>query len=52
MAHFSEKLALRPGENDCVVLYTSVSYEDKTGREKTKALSMVKIGNRDYSAMA
>lgn len=50
--HLSVKLALKTGENDCVVLYTSVTYLDSQGQDRSKALSMVKIGNTDYSAMA
>lgn len=49
--HLSGKLELKTGENDCVVLYTSVTYQQE-GQDRTRALSMVKIGNSDYSAMA
>jgi hypothetical protein len=52
VTHMSDKLKLKTGENDCVVLYTSVTYKDTDNKQRSKALSMIKLGDSQDSAMA
>lgn len=50
--HLSHKLSLKPGENDCVVLYTALKYKDSQQTIRNAALSMIKLGDQSHSAMA
>lgn len=43
--HLTIKLVLKPGEKDCVVLYTAVKYKDQENKIRNAALSMIKFGD-------